>query len=493
MEPLLTATIVLLAAFIGSAMIPRGRQVLKAVWAGVAFALFTAALFRSIGSPLMPSFAALPRWHAIWAQTLEAFWWLTSARMTVAVMHVWAGADRKLGNSRLATDIIAAAVYLVAALAIINDVFQVPVAGLVATSGVIAIVLGLALQSTLSDVFSGISINIEEPFEVGDVIQLDGSVEGTVTQVNWRATHILTGTDDIAVIPNSVVAKSRIINRSRPATQRGASVTISLDTRTSAADGIRALQDAALAATTPLRDPAPSVQCTALRANGVEYEVTFHVRADTDLAAARTEVISHIHCALAWAGIPVAKTDGALPELPDATDIAATAVRKMRLIGLFKALSAAEITDLAGKIVKRNLAAGEIAVAQGMTGSHLYIVEAGVLEVTRSLGANHAEMVGRLGPGDHFGETALLAGENLAATATAITPVTLYLVANTDLAPLMTTRPALVTEFGAIVEHQRRVYAGHVTTAFHATSAQGDPAFLQRIERFFRITALRGE
>ena len=490
MEQLLTATIVLLAAFVGSAMIPSGRQVLKAVWTGVAFALFTAALFRSIGSPLTPSFAGLLRWHAIWAETLEAFWWLTSARMAVAIVHVWAGADRKLGNSRLATDIIAAAVYLVAALAITNDVFQIPVAGLLATSGVIAIVLGLALQSTLSDVFSGISINIEEPFEVGDAIQLDGAIEGTVTQVNWRATHILTGTDDIAVIPNSVVAKSRIVNRSRPATQRGASLVVSLDTRTSAADGLRLLHDAALAATTPLRDPAPSVQCTALRANGVEYEVTFHVRTDTDLATARTEVISHIHCALAWAGIPVAKNDGALPELPDPTDLPATALRKMRLIGLFEALSAEEITGLAGKITKRNLAAGEVAAAQGMTGENLFIVEAGVLEVTRDLGSGHAEMIGRLGPGDHFGETALLAGEAFGATATAITPTTLYLLANTDLAPLMKARPALVKEFGAYVEHQRRALAGRVTTAFHSASEQGEQALLQRIERFFRITAL---
>jgi small-conductance mechanosensitive channel/CRP-like cAMP-binding protein len=488
MEQALTATSVLLAGFIGAILIPGPRQGLKAVWTAIAFSLFTAALVRTIGSPLTPNYAGLAKWHAIWAETLEAFWWLAAARMAVAVMHAWAGADRKLGNSRLATDIIAAAVYVIAALAITNDVLQIPIRGLLATSGVIAIVLGLALQSTLSDVFSGISINIEEPFEVGDIIQLDGAIEGTVTQVNWRATHILTGMDDIAVIPNSVVAKVRIINRSRPATRRGASVTLSLDTRTSTGDGIRVLRDAAIAATTPLRDPAPSVQCTALRANGVEYEVTFYVRTDTDMAAARTEVVRHIHGALAWAGIPIARTEGALPEIPDPTDRAAAAVRKMRLIGLFKALSAEEITALASKITPQSLAPGAVAVGQGTTGDYLFIVEAGVLEVTRADAQGGTEMIGRLGPGDHFGETSVLAGDRLGATATAMTDVTLYVLAKTDLAPLLKDRPDLVKEFCTIVANQRRAFANHAATAFHAAPADGsDDALLHRIERFLHV------
>jgi small-conductance mechanosensitive channel len=53
-----------------------------------------------------------------------------------------------------------------------------PLQGLLATSGIIAIVLGLALQSTLSDVFSGISLNIEKPFRIGDEILLEGGAEG---------------------------------------------------------------------------------------------------------------------------------------------------------------------------------------------------------------------------------------------------------------------------------------------------------------------------
>ena len=101
-------------------------------------------------------------------------------------------------------------------LIVFNSVFALPVTGVVATSGIVAIVLGLALQNTLADVFAGIAVGSEGPFRVGDRIQLNDNLEGVVVQVNWRSIRIQTDGDDIAIIPNSVVAKAAIVNRSFP-------------------------------------------------------------------------------------------------------------------------------------------------------------------------------------------------------------------------------------------------------------------------------------
>lgn len=87
---------------------------------------------------------------------------------------------------------------------------------MVAGSGVIAIVLGLALQSTLSDLFAGVALNIERPYKAGEWITLEDKTEGLVLATNWRATHIKTRTNDIVIIPNSTIAKDRLINRTRP-------------------------------------------------------------------------------------------------------------------------------------------------------------------------------------------------------------------------------------------------------------------------------------
>ena len=58
----------------------------------------------------------------------------------------------------------------------------------------LAIILGLALRSTLGDVFSGIALNLNRPYEVGDWIVLNDGTEGRVVETNWRATHLLNST-----------------------------------------------------------------------------------------------------------------------------------------------------------------------------------------------------------------------------------------------------------------------------------------------------------
>jgi iron(II)-dependent oxidoreductase len=66
--------------------------------------------------------------------------------------------------------------------------FGGPIGSLVAPSGVVAIVLGLALQSTLSDVFSGIAVGLEHAYKPGDLLWVEGGIEGQVLQINWRST-----------------------------------------------------------------------------------------------------------------------------------------------------------------------------------------------------------------------------------------------------------------------------------------------------------------
>jgi small-conductance mechanosensitive channel len=91
-------------------------------------------------------------------------------------------------------------------------VFGLPLQGIVATSGVLAIVLGLALQNTLGDVFSGLSLSVEKPYDVGDAILLEGGVEGDVIQINWRSTHLRNPQNDVVIVPHSSMAKMRIQN-----------------------------------------------------------------------------------------------------------------------------------------------------------------------------------------------------------------------------------------------------------------------------------------
>ena len=116
------------------------------------FALLTVAVTSVAGSPLRPAFAGAGPASRLWQQVIVSAWWLLGARLLVrpaklALRH--RGLPRE---GRLFSDLLAGLLYLAVLLTIVGTVFGLPVGGLVATSGVIAIVLGLALQSTLADV-----------------------------------------------------------------------------------------------------------------------------------------------------------------------------------------------------------------------------------------------------------------------------------------------------------------------------------------------------
>jgi small-conductance mechanosensitive channel len=148
-------------------------------------------------------------------QVLEIIWWLTGARLLSMVLDTLL-LPQTWRRQRLFEDVFGALAFLAAVVASLASVLELPVRGLVATSGALAIVLGLAIQSTLSDVFAGIVINTTEPYEVGDSVSIDG-VDGKVLEMNWRASHLLSGEGNIVIVPNAVAAKAKITNSSRPA------------------------------------------------------------------------------------------------------------------------------------------------------------------------------------------------------------------------------------------------------------------------------------
>src|SRR5262249_17753762 len=146
-----------------------------------------------------------------------------------------------------------------------------------ATSGVIAIILGLALQSTLGDVFSGIVLNLSHPYRPGDWISIEGGTDGRVIETNWRATHILTAKRDLAIVPNSTIAKSKIINVSPPSGIHGVTVNIQTGTPTPPRIVVDVLKRALVNCKLVLEVPAPSVVTKTMNATYLEFEVSFFV------------------------------------------------------------------------------------------------------------------------------------------------------------------------------------------------------------------------
>jgi small-conductance mechanosensitive channel/CRP-like cAMP-binding protein len=106
-------------------------------------------------------------------------------------------------------------IYMVAAMIIIRLVYQQPIFAIAATSGALAIVLGYSARTVLEEVFAGIALNFSSPFEKGDLVQLNDEW-ASIKDIGWRSITYLDMDNNSVVVPNSVVAKSKIRNLDRP-------------------------------------------------------------------------------------------------------------------------------------------------------------------------------------------------------------------------------------------------------------------------------------
>jgi small-conductance mechanosensitive channel/CRP-like cAMP-binding protein len=407
---------------------------------------------------------------------LLAAWWIVGGHLAVDCGQLLLRRPNHGKEIRLVSDLVAAVIYLATLLAVIRFAFGLPVGGLLATSGIIAIVLGLALQSTLGDVFSGIAVGLERPYAPGDVISVEGGVEGTVVQVNWRSTRIATGHNNIAIIPNSVIAKSRIENRSAPTTMRGDNIALSLDPHVDPRRCLAALRAAVRACTTPLAAPAPAVLCTGLQGDGARYEIWYSVATSNDIGAARTELFTQIHRHLRHAGIALA-VPGRARTIPVKVPMIRDLLEQSDIFGI---LGAEEREALAEHFVKVSFEAGDVLIREGDPPSVVYLLASGTVEIARE---GRTLSISRLGPGETFGLIALVTDSPYAVSARALTPLSAYRIGKEDIAMTMRARPEMMVGLEKLVRHRQEFLARELAS-HEATPLKSPEMFLSKVRQF---------
>lgn len=461
----------------------RWPLVARVLWRVAGFGLLTVLVQMLLRSPFAPVWSAASPGTRLWEQLIEAGLILSGALVAVDAVRFFVVLEHRPRETKIVSDLLAGAIYVCAALAIASFAFELPIRGLLATSGVIAIVLGLALQSTLADVFSGIAVGLERPYKQGDLLWVEGGIEGRVVEVNWRATQIATAHDNIAIVPNSVIAKSRLVNRSAPTTMRGDAVTIALDASVPPATCIATLTAASRACRRPLSVPRPSVACTSLKGDGNVYEIAFTVASSAELTAARNELFEQMHRHLRHAGIALAIAGRARPlraEIPDAARILAES-------DMFGAMDPAARDALASHVVAVQHPEGTTLIREGETVDGLFVVTSGTIEVTRREDGA-VRLLRRLGPGETIGLIGLVTGLPTVATATTLTPVTTLRLDRDRLKQAVVQRPELAGALEAMAEQVQT--ALRIEVSAHSATEMSEPAvFSARLRQFLRRLA----
>lgn len=229
---------------------------------------------------------------SIFTRIFDILWWLVPAFLVSVAVHrfVWQPLERRSGQSipSILKRFIAVTIYLLAIIGIVGFVFDQKLTGVLATSGIIAMIIGLALQINISNIFSGIALNLERPFRIGDWIMVHGrrpfpeeSVIGRVVDINWRATWLETTDNCTAVIPNSVIAEKTVTNFMKPDEISRFELLFYADYNFDSERVIGEIQKAldAVSGTPegPLVEPRAKARVNGTTAMGVEYEIRYHI------------------------------------------------------------------------------------------------------------------------------------------------------------------------------------------------------------------------
>jgi small-conductance mechanosensitive channel/CRP-like cAMP-binding protein len=387
----------------------------------------------------------------------------------------------------LMRDLFSLVCYITALTFILRFHFDLSFTALLPGSALLGVILGLALQDTLGNLFSGISLHADKPFQVGDVITV-GKHTGLVMGITWRAVKIKTFSNHIILVSNSSIAKESIEVCPRDG-QNARTVPFGALYTDSPVRVIHAVREAVRECDNVLRYMTPVVRIRNLGESAVEYEVKYWLsdyarHHDTDAL-----IRQRIWYAFRRSGLTFAFPTRTLYMERDATDDrkgrdTETLAELLSAVDIFSPLSADELNALAVSASGRVFAPGETIIRAGDSGASMFVVHRGSVDV-RVDSNGTPRTIKRLGEGDFFGEMALFTGEPRTANVVSAEETEVLEIGHDAMKSLFQTNPDLVEALSHTINERR---AGLAANASTADSAQDTPAgLLSKIKSFFRL------
>jgi small-conductance mechanosensitive channel/CRP-like cAMP-binding protein len=364
----------------------------------------------------------------------------------------------------------------------------VNVSGVIATSALLAGIVGLALQEVLGNLIGGVAVHADGAIREGVWIRTEHGV-GRVTNVRLRHTSIETADNNIVIIPNSSLTKSAVTIISER--QR-----VTLRLRLSAAHRptqvLRVVEDALSSPLAEvLHEPRPRCFVADIQTQHVEYLVHAWVTTPGLEEAPVSRVLERLYFALGRAGIAVADVPNSI-ELRRRDQTAGkrpgeSPVDLIRTIPIWSSLTENEASILAARLKCTIHGPGEPIVRQGDEGSSMFVLTRGSVDVTLRDAQGRSEQVATLQPGGFFGEMSLMTGEKRTATVTALDEVECVELNKDDVADILLARPELAQEISAILD-QRREELESIREKLDSMQQAAKPLdLLSRIQRYFSI------
>jgi small-conductance mechanosensitive channel/CRP-like cAMP-binding protein len=375
-------------------------------------------------------------------------------------------------------------------------------AALLAASGATAIVLGIALQTVIQDLFSGLSINFDGSYAIGDWLtiysdQFPQPVYGCVAGITWRTTFLRLDDGGSLMIPNRLVMSNPVLNHSRPRAPKRLAVKLVVDNRFPSERIISILLGEAFRAVRRkglLPHPEPDVLIGHIGADEITYEIRFYFDPDQIVPDRAMSLMSAaLHDSMLRHRLPMPVAQVELTPAPGNFAYGEKEVKDaLSCVAIFAGvLDGGQIAALAAASKTHVFPPDTIFIRQGEQAASMFVILEGGARIWSAGSDGESREVTVLASGDIVGEMSLMTGAARTATVTSISRLRVLEVTKEAIEPLLRGSPELLERFSHILAERQLALNRLAEHALHKDTVQAD--VLARMKLFFsRVFHVRG-
>ncbi len=403
-------------------------------------------------------------------QLLRSFYW-----------QQWFARRHGAEAPKLLQQVFGFAVFCVALALVLKVAYGFRVDAFLAGSGIVAVVIGLAMQETLANIVSGIALQFGKPFRVGDWLIVDAQ-RAEVIEMNWRSTKLRTNDDYYLDIPNKAIVSHTITNLSYPTKTHSNRIRIGFEYGVPPNQLREILQRAAANAPGVLAVPPPKVFLKEFGESAIIYEIKYSLDDERRFNDIEDAIRTNVWYEARRAGLAIPfpmRTVEIRRSGAHAEKIAPALRENLARQELLSTLDEAQKNRLLDHARIVRFGRGEKVIQQDTEGCSMFVIIKGELDVTvRANGTDTT--VARLHPGEAFGEMCLLTGEKRTATVLAKTDCEVWEIERAHLHPIL-------QENQALAEHLSEMLARRKMATDGALAAQIQPQIADQKRREYAV------
>jgi small-conductance mechanosensitive channel/CRP-like cAMP-binding protein len=439
--------------------------------------------------------------HASWRNHVGTAVILLSTALVVALVnrYVWDFYFEKKRHTPIPhflREVVGGIIFLIVLLLILSYGYhaEAQLKGLLAGSGVIAIILGFAGQNLFAGIIGGVSIQINRPYKVGDWLQVDERF-AEVMEINWRSTRLRTNDAIYLDIPNNEMVSHTIVNLHYPTEVHAVRIRVGIEYKNPPNRVKDALFRAASTAEGVLPEPKVRVFLVDFADSAVTYEIKFYMGNHARINEINDAVRTNVWYELKRQGITIPFPIRTLQLERKAATSMQEEYQEARAIlrseALFECLSDEQIESLVQQSQVSHFGRGERVIREGAEGDSMFVLLRGAAEVSISKNGTSIPVATLKAP-DCFGEMSLLTGEHRTATVRAQTDCQVMEIGKPVMAELLRASPDCLERLSELLAKRKMETEDLVKEAVsHSQNARKEreyrASFVHRLRTFFEL------